>query len=387
MVKVLRSFVRGPLEPHAAGFAKELLRQGYSRSSAEQHVCFIAHLDRWMAAAGVGLHDLTGSVIGRYLAERRAAGYAEYRSAKAVQPLLDYLAPLGVLPVAEQVPIGPAEELLGRYREYLLAERGLTTGTVRGYVDAVRPFVASRLRGEVLDLAGVTAADVTGFVLGACPGRAPGPAKLIVCALRSLLGWLHLIGVVPVSLAAAVPSVAGWRLSALPKGLERDELRRLLAACDRRTRTGRRDYAVMLLLARMGLRAGEVAGLGLDDIGWRRGEIVIVGKGKSGRTTAAAGRRGRGDRGVSAAGPTGHRGRAQRVRARPRTAPGVDDRRGDDDRVRQRAARWVGQDARPPAAAYRRHRDAAGGQPAGRGRAGVAAPFAVEHRDLHEGRS
>jgi len=232
-----------------------------------------------MAAAGVGLHDLTGSVIRRYLAQRRAAGYAEYRSAKAVQPLLDYLAPLGVLPVAEQVPIGPAEELLGRYREYLLAERGLTTGTVRGYVGAVRPFVASRLRGEVLDLAGVTAADVTGFVLGACPGRAPGPAKLIVCALRSLLGWLHLIGVVPVSLAAAVPSVAGWRLSALPKGLERDELRRLLAACDRRTRTGRRDYAVMLLLARMGLRAGEVAGLGLDDIGWRRGEIVIVGKG------------------------------------------------------------------------------------------------------------
>ena len=141
MVKVLRSFVRGPLEPHAAGFAKELLRQGYSRSSAEQHVCFIAHLDRWMAAAGVGLHDLTGSVIGRYLAQRRAAGYAEYRSAKAVQPLLDYLAPLGVLPVAEQVPIGPAQELLGRYREYLLAERGLTTGTVRGYVGAVRPFV------------------------------------------------------------------------------------------------------------------------------------------------------------------------------------------------------------------------------------------------------
>ena len=74
MVKVLRSFVRGPLEPHAAGFAKELLRQGYSRSSAEQHVCFIAHLNRWMAAAGVGLHDLTGSVIGRYLAQRRAAG-------------------------------------------------------------------------------------------------------------------------------------------------------------------------------------------------------------------------------------------------------------------------------------------------------------------------
>ena len=88
------------------------------------------------------------------------------------------------------------EELLDRYRAYLLGERGLTAGTARGYVDCVRPFVASRVRGEELDLAGMTAADVTGFVLAACPGRAVGSAKLIVCALRSLLRWLHLTGVV-----------------------------------------------------------------------------------------------------------------------------------------------------------------------------------------------
>jgi integrase/recombinase XerD len=100
-----------------------------------------------------------------------------------------------------------------------------------------------------------------------------------VSALRSLLGWLHVTGQVPVSLAAATPSVAGWRLSSLPKGLEPAELRRLLAGCDRRTPAGRRDFAVMLLLARMGLRAGEVAALGLDDIDWRHGELVVVGKG------------------------------------------------------------------------------------------------------------
>lgn len=109
-----------------------------------------------------------------------------------------------------------------------------------------------------------------------------GSAKLIVCALRSLLRWLHLTGQVPSSLASAVPSVAGWRLSSLPKGLEPEQLRRLLAACDRRTRTGRRDYAVTLLLARLGLRAGEVARLGLDDIDWRHGEITILGKGNWG---------------------------------------------------------------------------------------------------------
>ena len=216
MVKVLRSIVRGPLEPHVTAFAEALLRQGYSRSSASQHVCFIAHLDRWMQAEGVGLDGLNGSAIERYLAQRRAAGYVEYRSVRALQPLLEYLAPLGVLLVPQDPPPGPVEELLGRYRAWLLVERGVTPGTARGYVDCVRPFVAGRLQGGVLDLGGVTAGDVTGFVLGVCPGRAVGSAKLIVCALRSLLRWLHLTGTVPVSLAAAVPSIAGWRLSGLP---------------------------------------------------------------------------------------------------------------------------------------------------------------------------
>jgi integrase/recombinase XerD len=279
MVKVLRSIVRGPLEPHVAGLAEELLRQGYTRSAAEQHVCFIAHLDRWMQAEGIGLEGLSGSAIERYLAQRRAAGYVEYRSLKALQPLLAYLAPLGVLPIPQEVPPDPVEELLGRYRAWLLLERGVTPGTARGYLDCVRPFVATRASGDALEFARVTAADVTAFVLAACPGRAVGSAKLIVCALRSLLRWLHLTGTVPVSLAAAVPSVAGWRLSGLPKGLEPGQLRRLLAGCDRRTPTGRRDYAIMLLLARLGLRAGEVARLGLDDIDWRRGEIAVLGKG------------------------------------------------------------------------------------------------------------
>ena len=279
MVKVLSSFVRGPLEPYVTGFAEELLRQGYSRSSAGQHVCFIAHLDRWMLAAVGGLGQLSGPVIERYLAARCAAGYREYRSPRAVAPLLSYLAPLGVLPAPAAVAPGPVEALLGGYRAWLLAERGLTGRTVRGYVDCVRPFVTGRLRGDVLDLAGLTAGEVAGFVLQVCPGRAVGSAKLIVCALRSLLRWLHLTGTVPVSLAAAVPSVAGWRLSGLPKGLEPGQLRRLLGACDRRTPTGRRDYAIMLLLVRLGLRAGEVARLGLDDIDWRRGEMAVLGKG------------------------------------------------------------------------------------------------------------
>src|SRR5690242_2855974 len=223
MVKVLRSLVRGPLEPHIVGFAEELLRRGYMRSSAEQHVCFVAHLDRWMQREDIGLVDLTGPVIDRYLAQRRAAGYVEYRSMKALQPLLDYLALLGVLPDPEEVSLSPVEELLIGYQCWLSQERGLTAGTARGYVDCVRPFVETRVHADALDLAGVTAGDVMRFVTFACPGRAVGSAKLIVCALRSLLRWLHLTGQIGVSLAEAVPSAAGHRLSGLPKSLEPEQ--------------------------------------------------------------------------------------------------------------------------------------------------------------------
>ncbi|MEV8252233.1 tyrosine-type recombinase/integrase [Microbacterium sp. NPDC076768] len=282
MVKVLRSFVRGPLERFAAGFAEELLLQGYAQSSADQHVCFVAHLDRWMLGEGVGVDGLTAPVLRRYLEQRRTAGYRQYLSMKALAPLLIYLTPMGVLPVAEPVLLGPIEELLASYRQYLLVERGLTEGTVRGYVDKMRPFVATRVHGDVLDLGGITAADVTGYIRAVCPGRAPGTAKLIVCALRSLLRWLHLTGQLPTPLDTAVPAVAGWRLSNLPKGLEPAQLDRLLASCDRCTSTGRRVYAVMLLLSRLGLRAGEVARLGLDDIDWRRGVITVIGKGNRG---------------------------------------------------------------------------------------------------------
>ena len=280
MVKVMRSIVTGPLEPYAAGFAEDLLRQGYTWTSAEQQVCFITHLDRWMSGEGVGLDGLSRPVLERYLVERRAAGYVEYRSWKALRPLLNYLAALGVLPVLEEgVAPGPVEVVLRRYSSYLVGERALTAGTARGYVDCVRPFVAARVRGDVVDLASISAGEVTGFVLAVCPGRAVGSAKLIVCALRSFLRWLQLTGQTPTSVAEAVPAVAGWKLSNLPRALESDQLRRLLTACDRGTPTGRRDYAVLLLLSRLGLRAGEVARLSLVDIDWRHGEIVVVGKG------------------------------------------------------------------------------------------------------------
>ncbi len=322
MVLISPSLRSGPLASYADGFAEELLRRGYTVSGAAQHLRFIAHLNRWMLARDLDTSGLSVSLIERFLSERRTSGYVRYRTVMAMRPLLGYLAPLGVLPEAEIPAPEPADDLLERYRRFLIVERGLAETTARGYADAVRPFLAGRVGADSLDLAGLHTGDVTAFVLAACPHRAVGSAKMIVTALRSLLKWLHLAGLVSASLSGAVPAVAGWRLSGLPKGLQPDQVSRLLASCDRRRATGRRDYAVLLMLARLGLRAGEVAALSLDDIDWRRGEIVVRGKGNHadrlplpadvGAAIAAYLRRGR---------PTTAQGRSVFVRAKAPRGP------------------------------------------------------------------
>lgn len=170
------------------------------------------------------------------------------------------------------------EVLLGRYRRYLLVERQLDPATVVGYVHRVRPFLAETITAAGLDLRGVAAADVNAFVLADCRWRTRQSAKLTVTALRSLLRFLHVEGIIGEALAEAVPSVADWRLSGLPKHLEPEQVRALLAACDRETAAGMRAFAILKLLVRLGLRRCEVARLQLDDINWRAGEVVIRGK-------------------------------------------------------------------------------------------------------------
>jgi integrase/recombinase XerD len=273
--------VRGPLEAFAPGFVAELGRVGYSPVGATLQLRLMARLSRWMQSEGLGPAGLTGEVVERFSAERRAAGCRDYVTARAMAPLLGYLRGIGVAPAASRpAPMTASGLLLARFEEYLTVERGLTADTVEGYVHAVRPFLAQIGGDGELDLGGLTAADVTAFVVARCPGQSRGAAKMTVTALRSLLGFLHVEGLIGRSLVGAVPSAAGWRLSGLPRALEPDQVRRLLASCDRGAGTGRRDFAILILLVRLGLRAGEVAGVQLDDVDWRAGELVVVGKGR-----------------------------------------------------------------------------------------------------------
>ena len=274
--------ISGPLQPFLSGFATELARQGYTPRSVLTQLNLLAHVSRWLHARDLDIGDLPERTQ-QFLEARQDAGYKGLLTGKALRPLLTHLRTRGALPpVPTPIPAGPVDETLARYRHYLTAERGLKPDTARGYVDAVRPFLRRCVLtdGFALDVEQLGPTDVTAFMVTCCAERSPKATQLTATALRSLLGFLHLTGAVTHSLAAAVPSVAQRRLAGLPPRLEPDHVRRLLAACDRRTLGGRRDFAVIITLTRLGLRVAEVATLRLDDLRWRAGEIVVHGKGR-----------------------------------------------------------------------------------------------------------
>jgi len=268
----------GPLARYGSGSVEELFRLGYTRQSTVRQVRLMAHLSRWLASEGIQVAGLTPTVADAFLTARRAAGYAGWLSSRALSPLLTYLRIVVAAPLPAVAAASPTEEMLTRYRSYLISERGLQPSSTRVYAGRVRPFLQQRERPDgQLRLAELAARDVSDFLLTIVRQR--GSAKSDVTALRSVLGFLHVQGIIAKPLASAVPSVAGWRLAGLPKALGRGEVQQLLVSCDRTDRVGRRDFAILTLLIRLGLRAGEVAALELDDVDWRRGEIVVRGKG------------------------------------------------------------------------------------------------------------
>jgi len=194
---------------------------------------------------------------------------------------LEYLREIGVVaPVPVATVEGPLEEVLAEYRRYLLVERRLSQHTaLDAYGPAARLFLAGREGPDGLGLQRLCAADVSMFLARECPKRSVSGARDLVCALRSFLRFLHLAGLTEVPLVWAVPSVADLRDRTLPRGLDSAAVKKLLASCDRRTLIGRRDYAILLLLSRLGLRAGEVAAIRLHDIDWRSGLLLVRGKG------------------------------------------------------------------------------------------------------------
>ena len=277
----------GPLTPFAAGLAAKLAALGYTRASATAKLQLAAQLSRWLQTTGTDPQALTPQAAGLFLEHRRRE-YASVVSARTLEPVMGCLRRAGAVPAPPPEPpppsvAGAADVLLKRFGDYLAGQRALTAPVVQAYQRWVRPFTEAVLcRGGVDRSRELTAADVSRFLAGHLPGLSRKSAQMTACALRSLLRFLHAEQMVPAALGGVVPPVASWRLSGLPKALTPGQVQELRDACDLTSTAGRRDLAVITVMARLGLRCAEAAGLLLEDIDWTAGTVIIRGKG--GRT-------------------------------------------------------------------------------------------------------
>jgi site-specific recombinase XerD len=270
----------GRLGPFVDGYRGWLLERGYSPGTVGHELRFLSALGRWMIDEGLEVGQLDERVVDAFVEARRAEGLLSSAIARGSRSLLIYLQERGVVGPGRDEALSPLEELIGSYREWLLVERGLAAITMVRYEALARRFLGERVRsGDELGVNDLRGEHVTAFLLRECERLSVASAGGKVGELRSLLRFLFVRGFTKLALAESVPSVAGWKDTEIPQLMPRSDVERLIACCDRCTLDGARDVAMLLLLARLGLRSVEVARLELSDLDWRAGELVVHGKG------------------------------------------------------------------------------------------------------------
>jgi site-specific recombinase XerD len=267
----------GAMGPFIEGYRAWLAKRGYSPGTVIHLLAMAGALGRWMNTGDIAIGDLNRAVIAEFRRARRASGMRWVPGARGLDPLLEFLGQQGVLAVP--VPAGgPVEELVQRYRRWLVEERGLAEATVERYVKLARLFLTQCSTGSVHSVENLTGTDIVAFLLQESERLSVGSVKGRVAELRSLLKFLYLHGLTPRPLTTVVPPVAGWRDTGVPKAIPAADVQLLLGSCDRSDSIGVRDFAMLMLVARLGLRSAEVARLQLGDIDWRGGQIILRGK-------------------------------------------------------------------------------------------------------------
>ena len=270
----------GVLAEFLEDYAKSLHDQGYARESIRIQLRLIAAFGRWLQRKRIAVGEIDRGILGNLLQCHRRRHSKQSGDAFTLKC---FLAILQNKAIVKQPPNELAEprSMVDEYRGYLSEERGLSESAVRSYVRFANRFLHENRIENLRELLNVGAVDVTGFVQRQARQHSPGSARLMVTALRCFFRYLRHNERISNDLAAAVPTVANWSLSSLPKFLPHGAVQRVLLHCNRRTSFGRRDYAILLMLARLGLRGGEIVGLNLDDIDWSASQIAIHGKGGS----------------------------------------------------------------------------------------------------------
>ncbi len=267
----------GPLASYLDTYLKRIELEGFLPSSVPMQMYAIARFSNWLQTMQLDLHQLDEATVERFL--HRDPHIVHCAETASLRRVLALLRESGLTAAKPPESKNSRQRFIDEYRSYLRQERGLAEASLLNYVPFAEELLSSRFGDSDLDFAKLTATDVTKFIQGRADQLSPGRAKLLVTALRSFLRYLRYRGEISVDLAACVPSVAVWSLSTVPKFLPAGTVQRFLDQCQRNTPDGKRNYAVLLLLARLGLRACEIVSMSLDDIDWDSGRLTIRCKG------------------------------------------------------------------------------------------------------------
>jgi site-specific recombinase XerD len=271
---------QGPLACYLEQYAQRLYEQGYARQTGRYTLAVLGQFNDWLDKRNISALEVSTATADRYLRWRWRRCRPHNGDTAIVGRLLEMIHPEKTNGQSHGA-WSEAEQAVAKYQRWLEQERGLTQATVVNYLPFVRKFVGQQFPSDEVDFARLSPNDITDFIQ--TQATLMGSSKriqLLVTALRSFLRHLLQGGVIKTNLAACVPAVAKWSLSGVPKFLTPEQVQRILDSCDRSSACGKRDYAILLLLARLGLRASEVVALTLDDIDWAEGLITMHGKGK-----------------------------------------------------------------------------------------------------------
>ena len=277
--KTLHHLHEGPLGAHIDSYASRLLEQGFSRAKACDKIRIIADLSGWLQRKSLCAKDVDQRILHRYLKDCKEYMHQDRGVPSTVQELLDMLCEKGIASQECSKATHRYERAEKDFTRYLSQERGLSARTLANYLPFVHQLLAERFGNGPIEFAKLRATDITGFVQRHARDHSPARNGPMVAALRAFLRHLRHRRKITTDLAACVPTIANWSRVTLPKFLPPGQVDQVLKHCDRRHTTGRRDNAILLLLARLGLRAGEVAALTLDDIDWKEGDFRLRGKG------------------------------------------------------------------------------------------------------------
>ena len=271
----------GPLGPYFDSYEAEMRGEGYARHTREVQIRLIADFGCWLAKRRIQAQDIVAELFRPYLRTRARRRRPTRNDRSALQRLLELLRRQGVVAALESPVATPAERLQSEFRLYLRQERALAATTQAAYTAFVSEFLTERFGGGPVDLSRLCAADITRFVRRRAGAIQSKRVQLMTTALRSFLRFARYRGDIEKDLAACIPAVANWKQSTLPRALPPDQVEQVLNSVNRKTAIGRRDYAILLILARLGLRAGEIRALTLEDLDWKEGLVTV--RGKAGR--------------------------------------------------------------------------------------------------------